>query len=464
MQASRKITIKHWPQLFAQLTISLSLLSGCAAIDKSKGSNVLDDEGGLATTSITVDYALDKGPSKQLASGFHHGIGPKYPAQSLIDGVVVRAIRGADHHARLPSLFDPDTYHRVRSTGADMMVGLYYAHGTYWPGDEGNWSKWTEIVNKVLVEAKEKKLEIYSWLPWNEPDLQWEPNGKSLANYKKAFKIAFDLVKAWNPNAKVQGPEISIYSMNFMKEFLLYCKANNCIPDVLSWHELEEGPADIEAHTLEMKNFLVSAGIKPMPFSITEYQALYYGDKSGQAYDPGLSVAYIARLERSDVNGVVSALKGPWRWTGDDLGFQADLAELADDQTMSKPTAPWFVYNVYKDMTGQKVEVKHEKDKIEALASTDKASTTAGSTVLIGNWKETTQYDVNLTLAHIPSYLVNNKKIKITARLVASAGLGKPIQGWIPKFDQELEMTGDSVTFTLPTMPPESAYVVQVVP
>ena len=85
------------------------LIWGCAAVDRGKASQVSESEPGLASTTITVDYGIDKGPSQQLASGFHHPIGIKYPAGSLIEGVVVHTVRGADHHARLPSLFDADT-------------------------------------------------------------------------------------------------------------------------------------------------------------------------------------------------------------------------------------------------------------------------------------------------------------------------------------------------------------------
>ena len=108
------------------------------------------------SSSITVDYAVDLGASNQVASGLLHGISADHPAQYLIDGIKVNAVRGADYYGYLPDYFESATYNRTKATGAELMIGLYYYKGTssYRPGDNGDWDTWRNICRGVYDEAQ----------------------------------------------------------------------------------------------------------------------------------------------------------------------------------------------------------------------------------------------------------------------------------------------------------------------
>ncbi|MDR6550956.1 carbohydrate-binding protein [Paenibacillus qinlingensis] len=430
--------------------------SNGANIDKLSVYQITDV---ARSTAVTIDYSVDSGAANQLASGFLHGIGPVYPDQKLINSLAVRAVRGAPHHAILPSLFDPTTYNRVKATGANIMIGTYYGYtdvnGGAKPG--GDYVAWENFVQDYLDEATQNNFDVYSWITWNEPDLQWSGN---IAGFKETHKRAYNVIKAWNPNAKVQAPEWAVYNSDRMKDFLTYCKANNCLPDILSWHELSGTPDDIEGHTLEIKNWMLANGITPMPLAVTEYQGV--GEVGvNQGHDPGLSVANIARLERSQQNGLIYGLKGNDQWQGDDPNFKAGLDELADINTLSQPTSRWYMYYWYAKATGRKVKTIQNNDQVEAFATTD--STAKKSIVLLGNPNDIVSYDTPLQLNNIPAYLQNAGKVNIRVESVGNNN-GLAEQGTSILLDGNYTVTNNSVSISLPSMGIDTAYIVKITP
>jgi hypothetical protein len=405
-------------------------------------------------TAVTIDYSVDWGAATQLASGFLHGIGPVYPDQKLINSLAVRAVRGAPHDAILPSLFDSATYNRVKATGAEIMIGTYYGYtNVYGSKPKGDYVAWENYVQSFLNESTQNNFDVFSWITWNEPDLQWAGN---IAGYKETHRRAYNVIKAWNPSAKVQAPELAVYNSETMKDFLTYCKVNNCIPDILSWHELGGTPDDIEGHTLDIKNWMLANGITPMPISVTEYQG-----GSIQGYDPGLSVANIARLERSQQNGLIYGLKGNCQWQGDNPDFKAGLDELADKNTLSLPTGRWYLYYWYAKATGRKVKTIQNNDLVEAFATSDSAA--KRSIILLGNPSNTISYDTPLKLSNIPSYLQNAGKVNIRVESVGNTN-GLEQHGTTILLEGNYTVTNNTVAINLPSMGIDTAYIVKVTP
>lgn len=426
----------------------------------------------VRATAVTIDYSEDWGEATQLASGFLHGIGKIDPAQKLIDPLAVRTVRGATYHERLPSLFDTATYNRVKATGAKIMINAYHGFQfddgkTKWPGRPVNdrpfttYEEWEDYVRKLLGEAKEKNYDIHSWITWNEPNIQWKDR---MEYYNETHKRAYNVIKNWDPHNKVQAPEYLGYNFQGLKEFLLYCKENNALPDILSWHELSGAPLDIEGHTLEIKNWMLENGITPMPLAITEYQGPWELSDINQGYDPGLSVNYIARLERSEQNGLLYALKGNTQWQGDNPDFRAGLDELADSATLSEPTSRWYLYYWYGHATGRKVKTIQNKEQVEAFATSD--SEAKRSIILLGNPDNTIRYDTPLNLKDIPAYLRNAGKVHIRVESVENTKTknGKEQQGTKIELEGNYAVTDNALTIALPTMGTDTAYIVKVTP
>ncbi|MGG1553430.1 hypothetical protein [Paenibacillus ferrarius] len=412
------------------------------------------------TATITVDYATDVGPSNHVASGFLHGISASSPAQYLIDGVTVKAIRGADYETNLPDYFDQTTYNRVKATGADLMVGLYYRakQRGVWPVDATTEAQWQSIVEEIYNEAQSKNYNIKSWITWNEPQLQWNTSTRTIAKYMRAHELAYKKIKSLNSAALVQAPENHVYSFSFITSFLTYCKQNNCLPDILSWHELAEGQLDIEAHTAEIKAWMITNGITPMPIAVTEYQGQNYDPATTSTSYPGLNISYLARLERSVANGLAYGLKSAWEFTGEDTNFKASLGDLADRNTALLPKGIWWVYNGYKDMTGRLVQTtSSNKQYSEAFASLD--SSMDRSVVLLGTGNFLTPHDPVLQLNNIPGVLKYGSKTHVKAEKIINAGILMAPEVVI---DADYTVTNNALTLNLPTLDPKAAYRVYV--
>ncbi|MBM7077067.1 hypothetical protein [Micromonospora humida] len=414
-----------------------------------------------ATTTITVDYGSDRGAATQIASGFLHGISASSPAQYLVDGVKVRSQRGADYHPNLPSLYDPATYRRVSATGANLRVGLYYysanpnsPYRNYRPGDNGNFSTWTTIVNGVMSEAEQKGYRVNAWIPWNEPEAQW--GNLYTTTYFQAHKVAYDAVKARNSSYRVEAPELSAYNFTKLQQFLTYCRDNRCLPDVLSWHELNPTPTDVPGHTAQIRSWMQANGITPMPIAITEYQGSSYGN--ADAWAAGPNVRWLAQFERSVPNGLEDALASDWDYIGSDGNFIATLGNSADKATGTLPKGVWWNYNTYKTMTGRMVDVTSSSaTTVDALGSLDTGQ--RRGVLLIGNQTSGDQ-GVSLRLNNA-SALASSDVVHVRAERVANTPtLSTPTV----VLDADVALSLGGVTLALGTLPGSAVYKVLVTP
>lgn len=411
---------------------------------------------------VVVDYAVDVGPSTRMASGILHGIDYKTPAEWLTDGIYLDSLRGQahqkefnSHYEYLPGFLDEPTFERLKNVNPNtsLMIGLYYEfkaiHGGSWQNAalQNNGATWKSYIAKFLNEERDRGMydEVYSWIPWNEPDLQW--GGNYNKTFLTAYKYAYQAVKEFDSSAKVQGPELAVYDFGRLTTLLSYCKENNCIPDVLSWHELTNNRTDIESHTSEIRNWMIENNIAPMPFAITEYQGTGYGTTEAQRknegnYNSGLAISYIAGMERSVDNGLAYGLRSEWGLPGDNPNTKAYLGELATFDNATMPTGLWYVYNAYRDMTGRKVQTTQDKSVIDAFATTDSSLEKKQSGILLGNWNSG-DTNVTLTLKNIPDYLkVNNKisiKVDYLKETLATASYGTEV--WM---DREVEVKADN--------------------
>ena len=407
------------------------------------------------SSTITVNYNIDRGASNQVASGLLHGISADYPAQYLIDGIKVNSVRGANYYGHLPNCFESATYNRIKSTGAKLMIGLYYYKGksSYRPGDNGDWDTWRNICKGVYSEAQSKGCDVYSWITWNEPRLQW----KNLDSYMEAHNVAYDAIKACNSKALVQAPEDHSYNFNFLSGFLSFCKKNDCLPDILAWHELSQDPIDIKKHCSQIRSWMQNNGITPMPIAITEYQGSSYSNDNTSI--PGVNVYYLAELERSVQYGLAFGLHACWSWVGNDSKFIATLADMANKDGADLPRGLWWNYNAYKDMTGRLADVSVDGLHSDAFASTD--SDMLKSIILIGTRNYKTPHNITLNLKNIPDYLSFRGNIHIRAEMVPNSNI---VMSPEIKVAKDYAISNGSLSLRLPTMKPKSSYIVYISP
>lgn len=200
------------------------------------------------------------------------------------------------------------------------------------------WVSWTDWLSKVDTMVSRRLAagsasNIAGWELWNEPDFTW--NTSAAGDFNTGWTRTFREVRARDSITPIVGPSATHYDANFLRSFLTAAKANNTLPDVVSWHELTAASSiagDISAYrALES-----SLGISPRRISINEYATPTEVDQ------PGPVAGYIAKFERA---GVADAERAFWFEYGTVNGLTVN----------NQPTGTWWLYKWYGDMAGNMV-------------------------------------------------------------------------------------------------------------
>jgi hypothetical protein len=179
----------------------------------------------------------------------------------------------------------------------------------------------------------------FVYVPFNEPDNIWYNKTDKKAQYFNDWKTVFQEIRKNDTAARIAGPNIANFDAGFISDFLAFCKANSCVPDVMTWHELNVGfYSGWSQHYSSYRSLEANNGIGPLPININEYST--FKDLSV----PGELIQWIARFEASKVGA------GLAYWHIDD-----DLDDLVVEN--NKPNSGWWLYKWYGDMTGSTVQV-----------------------------------------------------------------------------------------------------------
>src|SRR4030095_8266533 len=127
---------------------------------------------------------------------------------------------------------------------------------------------------------------------------------------------------------------------NTMSNLLSFCKTNNCLPDIIVWHEGEWISNNVQAY----RKLEQQLGIGPLRISINEYCGYGMIRDEGK---PGTMGPLIAQLERSGVETASIT----W-WDTPNPGRLGSL--LATD---TERDGGWFFYKWDGDMTGNMMGV-----------------------------------------------------------------------------------------------------------
>jgi hypothetical protein len=263
---------------------------------------------------------------------------------------------------------------------ADWLSGFY------------TFSSMTDWLNKVGTTIAAKKAanlnNVYAYELWNEPNGTWTnggdtnavPGGAKTVSFNALWKQTYDKVRQLDPDVKITGPSLSYMDPDFINGFLTYCKANNCLPDIIGWHE----GTNIEGDVASYRNLEKQLGVGPLAITINEYSG------SGRATDegrPGASIPLIAQLERAGVDTACIS----W-WTPDSIAGHLGSLLASDTQT----NGGWFVYKWYGDMTGTMVTTTSSLAKdgknLDGFASLDTSARNAS--VILGGVSDGTIYVV----------------------------------------------------------------------
>ncbi len=171
-----------------------------------------------------------------------------------------------------------------------------------------------------------------------------------VANFNAAWKIYYDAIKSADPGASVAGPNDAVYrGHDGMREFLSFCVKNDCMPDVITWHELSVGSlSTMDDHINDYRRICGELDIDEAAVVINEYADF------ADCGVPGRLVNWIARLEDCEVYGCL-----PFWHQANNLN---DLAAGTN-----QGNGAWWVYKWYGDMSGETLRVSSKNTTAEGL-------------------------------------------------------------------------------------------------
>ena len=270
---------------------------------------------------------------------------------------------------------------------ADILPG--------WPYRFPGLDNWLNEVKAFIADKKQSGLtNWYGYEIWNEPDGTWkDPNGLS---FNDLWKKTYDVIKQNDPNEKIIGPCYSWYQENKLKDFLQFTKSNNCLRDIVCWHELS-GIQGASSHFQSYRKLETSLGIKELPISINEY----CDEKHELEGQPGSSARFFGKFERHKIDsGMIT-----W-WFVQYPGRLGSL--LANDKEKG---AGWFVYQWYGEMSGDMVYVTPPNDNselVDGAACVD--SEKEYISFIVGGPNDGS---INAEFKNGPTFIGSNAKVKV---------------------------------------------------
>lgn len=324
--------------------------------------------------TVSFDFAEKTGAVKKGASGYLYGIAENgVPSAEMVESLDIQTVSQKVSGGLQHPVGDIDAADKMLKDVKYEVVYLQDVYDTwYYKHDDimtlrgkGEYD-WQAFINNDYLPKVEKTVKNMSeksykapivYCLYNEcdngiwfgesvkdenPDNQYgvwcDYNDKGKDNFNLAWKQTYDLVRSLDKNALIGGPGFCDYDLSEIRYFLEFCKNNNCLPDVMIYHELAERESfDFEEHIRSYRFLENELLIDPLEIIITEY-----GMMSENGY-PGEMIKYITHIE----NSKVYADNAYWR-----------LADNLNDNCAdaNSPNAQWWLMRWYTDMKGETVK------------------------------------------------------------------------------------------------------------
>jgi hypothetical protein len=369
----------------------------------------LADYSAPVTDSVTIDLGNQTVSINHVAAGFLHGFAEDgTPADSLVDPLSINTVRDWTFYM---NTVGP----RLNAKGIKQQVVMsdewsqpYGANPPGPPGTNSNWTAWdnfiTTQVNYIRTLATSTNLQYDIWN---------EPNGGGFWPYSGTYAFpgwffqtwlhAYQAIRAVDPKAVIVGPSYNNYDLPNLKLFISYCKANNCMPNYLSWHFASNPVQEVS----DMTTLLADSGVSVSGFQINEYTT------AAQEY-AGESAYLIAQLERAKVNAAMHAI-----WTNDN-GYLDGI--ITPESSGNQKMATWWVYKSYSDISGNIVATTPGSyvDLIGALNNSPRFLK-----ILLGTKPGLPQGNVKVKFINVSSSVTNNNtSIHVSLQHIADAAGG----------------------------------------
>ncbi|WP_067641474.1 RICIN domain-containing protein [Actinomadura latina] len=448
--------------LVGRRRVFAAVLAICALVAASVGVLAAPARG--ADESVAVDFSTAGGAPAYRASGWIYGMteDASAPADHFYRDVGFRFMRAGGAQLDSPGGWVSGKYDRrwdatraqilrTRALGGQFVLlvhDLWGADGypiSRFPGDNGDWTDYDAFLTRVINDVRATGVPV-QWDLWNEPNITLFWN-RPQSQYFELWRRAYQRVRAAFPAHPIVGPSCACVPSTtyaWWNQFLDFVRADNVVPDIVSWHAL---PGDPVANVAAANTTLDSRGIPhPRPYQINEY-----GASSEQ--NPGDGAWYIARLERAGADGLRA------NWAGG-ANLHNDLANLLvrDSAGRHLPRGEWWVYRFYGSQTGRIVDVT-PSSAYDAFAT--KAD--GAAKILVGGGGTTGNLAVALRRLDSTSGIVRNNQVRVVAQRIPYNG-GGAVQGPVTVQDSVVTLSNNGTTINLPHSNADDTFTLTLLP
>ena len=301
------------------------------------------------------------------------------------------------------------------------------------------WVSWSDWESKVRTQVNARRAatgltNINGWELWNEPDWTW--NTSAAGSFNSGWTRTFQLIRSLDAITPIVGPSYSYYDHNRMQAFLQNAKNTDTVPDTIVWHELDDmNWTAFAGHVADYRAIESSLGIPPRPISINEYISF------NQDPIPSVALHWISVFER---HGVKDAERAYWHESGTVNGLLHN----------NKPTASYWLYKWYGDMTGNVVATV-PTTWLDGVASYD--ATRKIVNVIAGG-------DTGNNSVRITGLSALGSSVRVTVSSVPNSGRQTNVSAPTTVAASTYSVSGGAITVPLTNMDPGMAYQVLVTP
>ncbi|MDO5520111.1 MAG: LamG-like jellyroll fold domain-containing protein [bacterium] len=428
-----------------------------SALDDSQVTTLFKSYGDIVNkkeeVTMTVDMAEETGAVKHGATGFLYGIGDSnVPSTNLLtalkpEGCEQKPANGLQH----PSgdfLEIADTF--LESGGEFIQIACpdIYAN---WPYE---FESIPEYLEKLKVMVKQVKDAGYSkhavYVPFNEADGNWYTeiwSGDSKA-FLQAWKQAYDAIKSVDPDALIAGSNMCCFHSDHMKEFVQFCADNDCIPDQITWHVLNDSlyaafPNNVKEFRGYEKEYWLDTG------KTTEKKEIVINEYANftELGVPGELASWLGLFEDEKVTACLAY----WH-------ISNNLSDLAADT--NEPNGAWWLYKWYAEMSGNTLKLQTSgaaKSEFYGVASLDENKKSAN--VILGGKGD----QVTLTLKNVNKTKCFGSKVKVKLESTSWTGINGAVDGTQLLKEEICNVDQDgNVILTIDQMDAASAYNITI--
>ncbi|MGY5014263.1 RICIN domain-containing protein [Streptomyces sp. 900105755] len=302
-----------------------------------------------------------------------------------------------------------------------------------------SWSDWLSAVDRQVASVKSSgATNVAAYELWNEPDGTWDTSAAGA--FDDGWSRTYKEVRAKDAGTPVQGPSFATYTDSKMKTFLQDAVANNAVPDIVSWHELQSS-ANIAAHVADYRALESSLGLSPRPIAVEEYGT------TSEVGVPGPLASYVAKFERAGVHDAELAFWNHYGTLGDTL-----------TDTGGSPDGAYWLYKWYGDMSGNMlVTTPPAQTGIDGFAARNGAGNQIS--VVTGGCTGSCAVTVN----GLSSLSAFGSTVHVRLEYTPSKGRTTAVAGPVTISDSDYTVSGGSITVPV-TMNASDGYHLTVTP